>query len=180
MKWDCSFWQWIFKETDNGVAFLLRKVIYWKNKGVRHIGMSQKTTTTGDVAKTTVGSSRLKHLKFEHFKETGKQRACPTQGDKKEEKSSGATRLPLSTSCEKSTLRKLQEVNVYKSFIKEEATKDLDRSKNDAEFETKTQGKVSSHNTKPITEACALNQSRAKPPNLAIRRYALYRGMLCQ
>lgn len=149
-------------------------------KSVRHIGMSQKTTTTADVAETTVGSSRLKHLQFEHFKETGKQWACPTQGDKIGKESSGATRLPLSKSCEKSTLRKLQKVNVYKSFIKEEATKDLDRSKNNAGFETKTQGKDASHNTKPITEAWAVNQSRAKPPNLAIRRYALYRGMLCQ
>jgi len=158
--------------------FFIAKSEIGKNK--RHIGMSQKTTTAADVAKTTVGSSRLKHLQFEHFKQTGKRWACPTQGVKKGKESSGATWLPLSKSCEKSTLRIFQEVNVYKSFIKEDTIKDLDRSKNDAEFKTKTQGKVASYNTKPITEACAVNQSRAKPPNLAIRRYALYRGMQCQ
>ena len=148
-----------------------------KNKGVCYIGMSQKTTTTADVAKTAVGSSRLKHLQKERLKETGKEWACGTQVAEKGKKSSGATRLPFHKSCEKSTLRKFQEVKVYRSFIKEEVTEELDR--NDA-FEKSTQGKVASHNAKRTTEACAVNPSRATPSNHAIRRYALYRGMLCQ
>ena len=150
-----------------------------KNKGVCYIGVSQKTTTTADVAKTAVGSSRLKHRQNERLKETGKEWARGTQVDEKGKKSSGAIRLPLHKSCEKSTLRKFQEVKVYRSFIKEEAAEELDRSKNDA-FEKSTQGKVASHNTKRTTEACAVNPSRATPLNHAIRRYALYRGMLCQ
>lgn len=150
-----------------------------KNKGVRHIVMSQRTITTTDAAKTTIGSSRLKHLQFERFKETGKDWCFPTHDDAKGKQSS-ATRLPLSKSSEKYTLRKFQEVKVYKSFIEEEVTEDLERSKNGAAFEKTTREKVTSHNTKRTTEACAVNPSRVAPPNHAIRRYALYRGMLCQ
>ena len=152
-----------------------------KNKGVRHYVMPQRTNATTDAAETAMGSSRLKHVQFERFKETGKERACPTYDDGKRKQSS-ATRLPLSKSCtEKSTLRKFQEVKVYRSFIKEEATEDSERLKNDAEFEKTTPGKVASHKTEPKTEACTVNQTRgATPPNHAIRRYALYRGMLSQ
>jgi len=152
-----------------------------KNKGVRHTVTvtPQRTNATTDAAKTAIGRSRLKPVQFERFKEIGKKWSCPTQ-DNGKRKQSFATRLPLSKSCEKSTLRKFQEVNVYGSFIEEEATEDSERRKSYAACEKTTQGKVASHNTERTTEACAVNPSRATPPNHAIRRYALYRGMLCQ
>ena len=150
-----------------------------KNKGVRHAVTPQKTNTTTDVARTAIGSSRLKHAQFERFKETGKEWACPTQDDGKT-KQSLATRLPLSKSREKSTPTKFQEVNIYGSFIGEVAPEDSGRSKNSTAFERTTQGKVASYNSERATEACAVKPSRVTPPNHAIRRYALYRGMICQ
>lgn len=151
-----------------------------KNKGVRHPVMPQRTNTTTDAVKKAIGSSRLKHVQFERFKETSKEWACPTH-DSGKRKQSSATRLSLSKSCEKSaTLRKLREVKIYRSFIEEEVTEDSERCKTGAAFEKTTQGKVSSRNVGQTTEACTVNPSRATPPNHAIRRYALYRGMLCQ
>ena len=150
-----------------------------KNEGVRHIVMSQRRTTTTDAAKTTIGSSRLKHLQFERFKETGKNWCFPTH-DEEKGKQSSATRFRHSKSCDKSTLKKYQEVKVYRSFIEEEATEDLERSKNSTAFEKTLQEKVTLHNAGQTTEACAVNPSRVKAPNHAVRRYALYRGMLRQ
>ena len=150
-----------------------------KNKGVRHSVAPQKTNTTTDAARTAIGSSCLKHAQFERFKETGKEWSCPTQDDGKR-KQSFATRLPLSKSREKSTPTKFQEVNIYGSFIAEVATDDSERFKYGTAFEKTTQGKVASYNTERATEACPVKPSRATPPNHAIRRYALYRGMICQ
>lgn len=147
------------------------------NKCVRHTVtvIPQRTNTTTHAAKTAVGSSHLKPVQLERFKETGKKWACPTHDSEKLRKQSSATRRPLSKSCEKSTLRKFQEVNVYESFIEEGVT---ERRKNYAACE-KTKN-VASNTTERTTEACAVNPSRATPPNHAIRRYALYRGMACQ
>ena len=149
-----------------------------KNKGVRHLFMPQKTNTTTHAAKTTIGSSRLKHAQFDRLKETGKERA--SSHDDGKGKQSFATRLPLSKSSEKSTLRKFPEVNIYGSFIEEVATEDSERSKNGTAFGNTMQGKVASHNPERTTAACGDKPSRVTPPNHAIRRYALYRGMICQ
>lgn len=146
-----------------------------KNKGVRHPFMPQKANTTTNAVKTAIDSSRFKHAQFDRLEETGKERAFPTRDDGKR-KQSFATRLPLSKSSEKSTQRKFQGVNVYGSFIEEVATEDSERRKNVAA----SQGKVASHSTERTNEACSDKPSHVTPPNHAIRRYALYRGMICQ
>lgn len=145
-----------------------------KNKGVRHPFMPQKANTTTNAVKTAIDSSRFKHAQFDRLEETGKERAFPTRDDGKR-KQSFATRLPLSKSSEKSTQRKFQGVNVYGSFIEEVATEDSERRKNGAA----SQGKVASHSTERTNEACSDKPSHGTPPNHAIRRYALYRRMIC-
>lgn len=144
-------------------------------KGVRHSVMSQRTTT--DEIKAAICTSRLKHLRFEHLKENEKERYFPKHIDEKRKQSS-VIQLPLSKHCEKSTPKKFQGVKVYRSFMEEKETEDLERSKNGGTSEKKNPVKVTSRNTEGTTEA--VNTSRVTHPNHAVRRYALYRGMLCQ
>ncbi|KAL9955383.1 hypothetical protein ACROYT_G036694 [Oculina patagonica] len=140
--------------------------------------MSQRTTTTTtDEIKAAICTSGLKHLRFERFKENEKQWYFPRHVDEKRKQSS-VIQLPVSKHCKKSTPKKLQGVKVYRSLMEEKETKDVKRSNNGATSEKKNPVKVTPRNIEGTTEA--VNPSRVTHTNHAVRRYALYRGMLCQ
>lgn len=136
-----------------------------KDKGVHQSVVTQRTRTKDDATQTTPGSLRLKYLQI--ARERGEQ--------------SSATRLPHSKHCEKSTPKKFHEVKVYRSFMGEKETGDsVERSKScESTSDQKTPEKVTSRNL-PEGTTKASHTSRFTHSNHAVRRYALYRGMLCQ
>ena len=154
-----------------------------KCKGALQIGMSQRITPK-DVTKTAPSSSCAKHLEFARLKaETGKKCYFPLNVDKKRGQNP-ITALPRSKHCEKSTSRKFQELKVYQSFMGEEETDDKGSNK-------RSSSKTSQYKSPPVNAVSfnAESTSKAKETSLmtpckhqeiAIRRYALYRGMLKQ
>ena len=171
----------------NGQANRQRKDLFsaqWNSgkniKGVvRHSVTSQRTSTTALEIRAAICSSRLKHLRFERFQENEREWYFPRHADGKRKQSS----VQLPPSKQKSTPKKFQEIKVYRSFMEENEAKDLKRSKNlvasgkkytSQAISSKTEGKTSEAGSE------AGNSSRVTHPNHAVRRYALYRGMLCQ
>lgn len=145
--------------------------------------MSQRITPQ-DVTKTAPSSSCAKHLEFARLKtETGKKCYFPLNVDKKRGQNPIAA-LPRTKHCEKSTSRKFQEIKVYQSFIEEEGTEDKGSNKS-------SRGKTSQYKSPPAN-AVSFNaetttkaketslMTRCKHQDIAVRRYALYRGMLKQ
>lgn len=144
---------------------------------VRRSVISRRTT---DEIKAAICSSRLKHLQFECFKDDEKELYFPAHTDEKRKQGS-VVQLPLSKHSEKqtSTQKKFRELKVYRSFMEEEEAADMKRSKNANTSEKKNTAKVvTTRNTEGTPEAA--HPSRVTYPSHAVRRYALYRGMLSQ
>ena len=154
-----------------------------KCKGVRRSGMSQRITPQ-DVTKTAPGSSCAKHLQFARLKmETGKKCYFPLNVDKKRGQNP-ITALPREKHCEKSTSRKFQEVKVYQSFIEEKGTEDKGSDKSSSsktsQYKSLPANAVlfNAETTTKVKETSLM--TRCKHHDIAVRRYALYRGMLKQ
>ena len=145
--------------------------------------MSQRITPQ-DVTKTAPSSSCAKHLEFARLKtETGKKCYFPLNVHKKRGQNPIAA-LPLAKHCEKSTSRKFQEVKVYQSFIEGEGTEDKGSNKSSSsktsQYKSLPANTVSFNaETKTKAKEASL-MTRCKHQDIAVRRYALYRGMLKQ
>lgn len=134
---------------------------------IKDVGRSIMSQRTTNEIKAASCSSRLKHLQFECFKD-------------EKRKQSSVIHFPVSKHCDKqkSTPKKFQELKVYSSFMEDQEAADIKRSKSNTSEKKNTAKVVTSRNTEGTTEA--VHPSRVTHPNHAVRRYALYRGMLSQ
>ena len=143
--------------------------------------MSQRTTPN-DAAKKTPSSSCAKHLEFARLKETGKEWCFPRNVEKKRVSRPVAS-LPRVKHCEKSLSKNFQEAKVYRCFIGKEDTEDRSSK---LTFSGTSKQKSLAENT--ITKTCKRRiktedttlATPRKHHDVAVRRYALYRGMLNQ
>lgn len=152
------------------------------SNGVHHSVMSQ-TAKPKDAIKRAPSSSCAKHLEFARLKETGKEWYFPLNVGKRRVQSP-VTSLPRVKHCEKSTSRKFQDAKVYRSFMGEEETEDkgCKLASSVVPQQTIVVGKAITSNTERVAakgEETTLT-TRFRQQDVAIRRYALYRGMLKQ
>ena len=146
-----------------------------KAKGVRdHNNFLSKTRVTADGNRTSVSSSRLKCLQFVRHKETCKETCFSTHGDKR----CSVSRFQHPKHFDKATPRKFPDTKVYRSFMEEEETEDVEKSKDSSNLEHTTTENATTRNTNGTAETA--HTSRITHQTYAVRRYALFRGMLYQ